>query len=156
MMKGQKRIMSLTNDYNKAYFHQTEGNRLTENSDGTWQGNYHEGELKIHNRINNTAIIVIILGFVIIFCAFIYMIFTQNIDVGIVATGAGIITETISGVLFWYVSKASKDKWKYFNILNDNEEEERLLTEIRNMPNVKFKEKMLEKLVDAHCGSRNK
>lgn len=131
-------------------------NTLVKGTKGTLQGNYHEDELKIHNRINNTAIGIIISGFVIIVIAFIYMIITKEIEVGVITTIAGMMSEFISGIMFWYVTKSSDDKWKYFKILNESEEEERLLHEIENSQNIKFREKMLEKLVDTHCHNKEK
>lgn len=131
-------------------------NTLVKSSKGTLQGSYHEDELKIHNRINNTAIGIIISGFAIIVFAFIYMIITKDIKVGIITTIAGVISEFISGIMFWYVTKSSDDKWKYFKILNENEEEETLLHEIDKSQNEEFREKMLQKLVDTHCDNKGK
>ncbi len=129
-------------------------NILEKSSNATLPGNYHTDELKIHNRINNTAIGIIILSFAVIVFSFIYMSITKDIKVGAITTIAGVISEFISGIMFWYVTKSSDDKWKYFKILNTNEEEERLLQEIGRSQNIKFKEKMLEKLIDTHCKNK--
>lgn len=121
---------------------------------GSLPSNYHEGELKIHNRINNTAIGIIIAGFLTIFSSFLYMVFTKDIRVGGITTLAGVFSEAVSGILFWYVTKASDDKWKYFRALNEDEEEKRLLLEIDKLSNEKFREKMVERLVDTYCKSK--
>lgn len=128
---------------------------ISVSSEGSLPGNYHEDELKIHNRINNTAIGIVIVGIGTILAAFGYMIFTGNIQIGIITTIAGVISELISGLLFWYVTKASDDKWKYFRALNADEEEQRLLKVIEKSPNEKFKEKMIEKLVSTYCENRS-
>lgn len=128
-----------------------EQNVLTVESGGTLKGQYHEDELKIHNRINNTAIGIIIAGFVLIAGAFIYMICTGNNEIGKIGTIAGIITEFISGLLFWFVTKTSDDKWKYFNALSDAEKEERIIKLINSQSSNEFKQRMIEKIVNTYC-----
>nr|DAE62258.1 MAG TPA: hypothetical protein [Caudoviricetes sp.] len=129
---------------------------ISVSAEGSLPSNYHQDELRIHNRINNTAIGIIIAGIGTILAAFVYMVFTGNMQIGIITTIAGTISEAISGLLFWYVTKASDDKWKYFRTLNAEEEEKRLLKMINEVPNEKFKEKMIEKLVCTYCENRNK
>lgn len=127
------------------------------NSDrGTLPGKYHQDELRIHSRINNTAIIIIGVGFLLICAAFIYMIITKNVSIGVVTTFGGVATEYISSLLFRYVTKASDDKWKYFSALGEDEEEKRLLEIINTSSNPKFQEKMIEKLVNTYCENKMK
>lgn len=146
--------MEFRNDTEDAIQIGVRSNKISSISDYSLPSNYHEGELRIHNRINNTAIGIIIASFATIISAFIYMIVTKDIQIGGITTIAGTISEIISGVLFWYVTKASDDKWKYFNALNEEEEEKRLLSEIESLSNEKFKEKMIEKMVNTYCENK--
>ena len=123
---------------------------------GTLPGKYHQDELTMHSRINNTAIGIIIAGFATIIIAFVYMVKTGNTNIGIITTIAGVVSEFISSLLFRYVTKASDDKWKYFATLGEDEEEKRLLRVINSSPNPKFQEKMIEKLVNTYCENRKK
>ena len=129
--------------------------KLVSNTDsGTLRGQYHAEELKIHNRINNIAIGIIMAGFVLIFYSIHQMIITGNSDIGLIGGVAGIITEAISGVLFWFVTKASDDKWKYFGELSETDEEQRVVALINSSENSDFRDKMIEKLVDAYCENK--
>ena len=128
-----------------------EQNVLVLDRNGTLNGQYHTGELKIHNRINNTAIGIIIAGFLLIAGAFIYMICTGNDEIGKISTIAGVVTEFVSGVLFWFVTKTSEDKWKYFNALSDAEKEERIMQLVNSQSSDEFKQEMIRKIVNTYC-----
>lgn len=129
---------------------------LSSKQDFSLNSQYHFDELKIHNRINNTAIVLIIAGFTVIFGSIIYTIFTNNLAEGLLGVISGIVVDAISSVLFWFVTKSSEDKWKYFGALSEDNEENKIIDLIKTPKTTEFQEKMIEKLVDTYCESRKR
>lgn len=132
-------------------------NKVFQNKNsGTLQVHYHVDELTIHKRINDIASGIIIISFIVIIASIVYMCITGNIQIGLISTTAGILSEAISGILFSFVTKAGEDKWKYFGVLSETEEEARIVDLINSSENSEFRDKMVEKLVDAYCENKKK
>lgn len=148
--------MQISSDADVAVSQEQTPTRLKNEDIGTIPVAYHQGELSIHNRINNVAIGIIIAGFALIFSSVIYMTITKNTEVGMISAISGVITEVISAVLFWMVTKTSEDKWKYFRALSDTEERDKIIELINGSSDLKFKQKMIDKLVCTYCENHKK
>lgn len=123
---------------------------LHNNDNLTLKAQYHMSEISQNEKIVNTAIRVIYIGIGIIAIGVI-LAFTVKLNVGILTCIFGGITEFISGGILWMVGKSVDEKLNYFSKLTKADERDKLLEVINSSPNVKFREKMIERLVENHC-----
>ena len=78
----------------------------------------------------------------------------KYIDVGIIATVSGIIIDFISGIVFVFLTKSSKNKQEYFRQLSLEAERNDYLKFCENFSN-EDKMIIITKLIDDYC-ERNK
>lgn len=116
---------------------------------------YHLSEIDQNKRIISTAIGIIIAGFVII-CVGVVVSFFGKISSALITCISGVIVDAIAGTIFWMVGKSTESKLNYFSKLSNDEEREKLIELIYNERSDRFREKMIEKLIDRYCKQMNK
>ena len=115
---------------------------------------YHMSEIQQNTAIVQTAKRIIWAGFAVIGLGIIFALFGK-IDVALLTTISGLITEVISGVVFAFVSQSSKSKLQYFTQLSMVEEGDKILAVIQTLDD-SAREKQIEKIVANYCERRLK
>ena len=113
---------------------------------------YHMSEIQQNNAIINTARWIIWAGFGVICLGAVFSLFGKA-NAALLTTISGLITETISGVVFAFVSQSGKSKLQYFNQLSMAEEGDKLIKVIETLDK-DVKERMIEKIIDNYCDRR--
>ncbi len=113
---------------------------------------YHMNEIQQNNAIISTARGIIWAGFGVI-CIGVIFALLGKVDAALLTTISGLITETISGTVFAFVSQSDKNKLQYFKHLSMTEEGDKIIKVIDTLDK-DAKEKMIEKIVDNYCNRR--
>lgn len=113
---------------------------------------YHLSEIEQNNIITMTAKKIIWGGFIVI-CVGIVFALLGKVDVSIITTISGIITEVISAIVFAFVTLSNKSKLQYFKQLSMDDERDQYLTIIASMDK-EGKEKLLGELINSYCEIR--
>lgn len=113
---------------------------------------YHLSEIEQNNTITHTAKRIIWGGFIIICLGIIFALFGK-VDVSIITTISGIITEIISAIVFTFVTLSNKSKLQYFKQLSMDDERDQYLKIIASMDK-EGKEKLLGQLINSYCEIR--
>ncbi len=110
---------------------------------------YHESEIQNNKRINILVIIVITIGILFFAIGLIGRVVGFLEDETITTIG-GALSEIIGGVIKGFQVQSDKSKFIYFTVLNRNSERKAISNFIKNMPEGKAKNRMIEKLVDGY------
>lgn len=145
--------LCVSSDTNLNTFQNQQTLKITENATLTLTNAYHLSEIKQNETIINTAKKVIWVGIGIITIGIIFAL-VGKVDVAILTTVSGIITEFISGIMFAFVTMSNKSKLKYFEQLTISEEGEKHMKMILSLDNKKAQEKLIEKMVENYCERR--
>lgn len=113
---------------------------------------YHLSEIEQNNTITHTAKRIIWGGFIIICVGIIFALFGK-VDVSIITTISGIVTEIISAIVFTFVTLSNKSKLQYFKQLSMDDERDQYLKIIASMDK-EGKEKLLGQLINSYCEIR--
>ncbi|QEH70498.1 TRADD-N-associated membrane domain-containing protein [Cellulosilyticum sp. WCF-2] len=113
-------------------------------------GKYHNNELIQNNKIINTAIGVIIAGTTTIVISIFIAIF-KSLDIALITAISGVLVDFISATIFWLVTKSNDSKMKYFLSISNEEERNNLIRLIQLSTDIKFQNKMIERLVNSYC-----
>lgn len=114
---------------------------------------YHLSEIQQNERINTTVRRIIWAGFITIVVGIIFVYFGK-LDVAIIATISGLLTEVVSGIVMSFLTKSNKSKLKYFEQVSFNEECDKYIKEIRLLSDEEEKSRKLEKLIQNYCDRR--
>ncbi len=115
--------------------------------------NYHINEINQNNKIINTAIGIIIIGTLTIVSS-IFIATFKNFNAGLLTSISGVLVDSISGTIFWMVTKSNDNKMKYFNSISSEEERNKIISLIEDIKDEKSKNKLIEKLVDSYCNKK--
>lgn len=118
----------------------------------TIESAYHLSEIEQNKIITMTAKKIIWCGFIVICVGIIFALFGK-VDVSIITTASGIITEVISAVVFAFVTQSNKSKLKYFKQLSLSDERDKYLAIIASMDK-EGKETLLSQLINNFCEIR--
>lgn len=152
-MKVNNEELSVSSDKIDNLIHNKPKLNASFNSDFTVSDFYHMSEIRQNEKINNTVRRIIWAGFCMLVIGICFVYFGK-IDVAIIATVSGLLTEIISGVVMSFLTKSNKSKLKYFEQLSFNEECDKYLKEIRLLKNEKEKNKKIQDLINNYCDRR--
>lgn len=113
---------------------------------------YHWSEIQQNDSIIDVSKKIIWAGFIVICLGILFALFGK-IDVSIITSVSGIITEVISAVVFAFVTQSNKSKLQYFKQLALSEERDKYLEFLQSFDK-EAKEKLLEKMIDNYCELR--
>lgn len=114
---------------------------------------YHLSEIQQNERINTTVRRIIWAGFITIVVGIVFVYFGK-LDVAIIATVSGLLTEVVSGIVMAFLTKSNKSKLQYFEQVSFNEECDKYIKEIRLLSDEEEKSRKLEKLIQNYCDRR--
>jgi len=95
--------------------------KLSHSDNYTLRTQYHTSEIEQNQKIVTTAIRIIWVGFIVIVAGIFFAIMGKS-DIALLTCISGVITEFISGCVFWLVGKTTKNKLNYYMQLTMSQE----------------------------------
>lgn len=150
---SDKSVLNIANDQVEERTIRNKNLNLSQEKELLLSVKYHVSEIEQNDTICKTTILFLWAGFIIIIVGIVLSYF-KYIDVGIIATVSGIIIDFISGIVFVFLTKSSKNKQEYFRQLSLEAERNDYLKFCENFSN-EDKMIIITKLTDDYC-ERNK
>ena len=150
---SDKSVLNIANDQVEEKTIKNRNLNLSQEKELLLSVKYHVSEIEQNDTICKTTILFLWAGFIIIIVG-IVLGFFKYIDVGIIAAVSGIIIDFISGIVFVFLTKSSKNKQEYFRQLSLEAERNDYLKFCENFSN-EDKMIIITKFIDDYC-ERNK
>ena len=150
---SDKSVLNISNGQVEERTIRNENLNLSQEKELLLSVKYHVSEIEQNNAICKTTIFFLCAGFIVIIAGIVLSYF-KYIDVGIIATVSGIIVDFISGIVFVFLTKSSRNKQEYFRQLSLEAERNDYLKFCENFSN-EDKMIIITKLIDDYC-ERNK